>query len=325
MSKTRLAELRARRALAGARLDPDVALRPLESVTNEVWAAGDVVVRVNRKLHSRLRREAQIAALLPPAVPYPRVIATGESHTEAWAVVAKAPGVPLVRCWPGLTFAERHRAIDELAAAVQALHRTVVPPELAEPGDTPQLLRAGSGATEGLLRALEQVGQLPHVDRGLVAEAIGFVQSRRGVLDPFESSTLIHGDLHLQNVLWDGEHVTALLDLEFARAAPPDLDLDVFLRFCAYPFLFVPEGREDEARALDYVEVPFWFRDAYPDLFSRPDQLDRLRIYSIGFLAKELLALPPRGSIATLTPSHPYRRLRNIVRRTSHLDSLAAG
>ena len=45
-----------------------------------------------------------------------------------------------------------------------------------------------------------------------------YVRANRSALDPFEATTLIHGDLHFQNVLWDGRNVTALLDLEFARA-----------------------------------------------------------------------------------------------------------
>src|SRR5690606_22367669 len=110
---------------------------------------------------------------------------------------------------------------------------------------------------------------------------------------PFEAPTLVHGDLHFQNVLWDGERVTALLDLEFARPAPPDVDLDVLLRFCTAPFLFVPVGREDEARTEDYEPVPGWFAEECPELFDHPRALDRLRLFAVGFDTRELLANPP--------------------------------
>ena len=66
VTSQRLAEMRARMALAAAGLDADRPLTPLESATNEVWAAGDVVVRVNRRTQTRLRREAALAAALPP-------------------------------------------------------------------------------------------------------------------------------------------------------------------------------------------------------------------------------------------------------------------
>jgi aminoglycoside phosphotransferase len=219
---------------------------------------------------------------------------------------------------------DRRRAVEQVAAAVRALHRTSAPPELAPPDDQPLLLQPGPRAAEPLLAALDRAAALPHVDRGAVADVAAWVRATRGVLDPFESSTLVHGDLHFQNVLWDGERVTALLDLEFARAAPPDLDLDVFLRFCVLPFLFVPVGREHEAPAAAYRDVPWWFRDAYPEPFADPRLLDRLRLYAVAFDVHDLLANPPTGRSAELTRYHPYRRLLATVRGEGHLDLLAA-
>lgn len=325
LPQTRLAELRARSALTSAGLDPDVLLVPLESVTNEVWASDDHIVRVNRRLHSRLRREADLVAHLPTEVRSARLVAVGEGGGGDWLVLEKVPGVPLVRCWPGLTRTERRRAVADVAAALRVLHATEVRPELAEAADAPQLLQVGPDATAPLVAALRRAGELPFVDPGLITEVEDFVRALRPALDPFESTTLIHGDLHFQNVLWDGDHVSALLDFEFARAAPADVDLDVFLRFCCHPHLFVPEGRESEARALDYDRVLHWMFHEYPELFEHPLLGDRLRVYAIAFDVKDLLASPPRGVLQTLTPHHPYQRLRATLRGESHLDRLGGG
>ena len=40
---------------------------------------------------------------------------------------------------------------------------------------------------------------------------------------------LAHGDPHLENVLWNGAHVTALLDLEWARPTWLHADLETLL------------------------------------------------------------------------------------------------
>lgn len=321
----RLGELRARRALASAGLDADRALTPIESATNEVWAADDVVVRLNRRTHPRLRREAAIAAVLPPAVRYPDVVGSSVEAGDDWLVLRRMPGTPLVRCWPRLTLHERRRAVVEVAGALRALHATPAPPTLPPAGEPPpQLLQPGPLATDPVCAALERAAELPHVDPGAMADAVGWVRTMRNALDPFESATLVHGDLHFQNVLWDGDRMTALLDLEFARAAPLDLDLDVLLRFCCLPFLFVPEGREAEARADDYADVPFWFRDTYPELFAHRRALDRLRLYAVGFDVRDLLANPPTRPWGQLTRHHPYRRLLATLRGSGHLDLLAA-
>jgi hypothetical protein len=321
----RFGELRARRALADAGLDPERPLEPFESVTNEVWGAGDVVVRLNRRTHPRLRREAAVARALPPEARYPIVVASGNEAGEDWLVLERAPGTPLVHCWPSMSTNQRRTAIDQFAEVVRAVHATEAPPGLPPAaGEAPPLLQPGSRATEPLCAALERATSLPHVDAAALADAIGWVRTLRTALDPFESPTLIHGDLHFQNVLWDGANLTALLDLEFARAAPADLDLDVFLRFCCLPFLFVPEGREEEARAEDYADVPFWFRDAYPELFAHRRCFDRLRLYAVAFDVRELLANPPTRPARELTRHHPYRRLLATLRGAGHLDLLAA-
>lgn len=325
MAMTRLAELRARRALAAARHDPDAPLHAVESVTNEVWSAGDAVVRVNRRIHPRLRREAELAPHLPAALKYPELLAVGTENGADWLVLRRVPGLPLVRCWPGLTTDERKRAVAQLADAVAALHDTPAPLDIPLAEGVPQLLQPGPRATDPLLAGLQRAADLAHVDRIALNEASTWVRALRSALDPFDSPTLIHGDLHFQNVLWDTERgaISAVLDLEFSRAAPPDLDLDVFLRFCAYPHLFVPVGREAEASAEAYGDVPYWFRDAYPDLFAHPRLLDRLRLYSVAFDVRDLLDNPPTKRVADLARTHPYHRLLSTLRGQSHLDVLA--
>ena len=324
VTSQRLAEMRARKALAAAGLDADRPLTVLESATNEVWASGDVVVRVNRRTQARLAREAAIAATLPPEVLYPEVVAWGTEAGEDWIVLRRAAGTPLVRVWPQLDADQRRTAVIQIADALRALHATPEPPGLPAGFETPQLLVPGAHAADPVVSALERAAKLPHVDAGAMATAVEWVKVMRTALDPFESRTLVHGDLHFQNVLWDGNQVTALLDLEFARAAPADVDLDVLLRFCVVPFLFVPVGREAEATAEHYAEVPFWFRDAYPDLFAHRRSFDRLRLYAVGFDVRDLLANPPTRPPAELTRHHPYRRLLATLKGQGHLDYLAA-
>ena len=85
-----LAEARARAALAAAGLSSDVPLVPLRSVTNEVWVAGDHIVRMNRRQDHRLEREALLAALryIEGRLPAHDT----KSIAQARAAIAKATG-----------------------------------------------------------------------------------------------------------------------------------------------------------------------------------------------------------------------------------------
>ena len=321
-----LAQLRARTALRGAGLDPSVELERASSVTNEVWLTATHAVRVNRSHSDRLAREAKVAAVLPEAVGYPRIVAYGGRPGEDWLIAERVPGQPLAHVWPRLSAGPRRDAVRQLAARLSALHATRAPVDLPPIVGAPQLLEVGMvDPTPPLLSALEAAARLPQVDPIIIQEAIELVERIGGVLEPFTASTLVHGDVTFENILWHDGQVTALLDVEWARPGPRDLDLDIVLRCCAYPHLHVAEQFEAVTHAEDYAEVPWWLAEDYPGLFAFPSQIDRMRVYSIAYDVRELLAFPPGAPLQELSPLHPYHRLARVVLRRSYLDVMARG
>jgi len=314
---------RARRALGEAGLDMHLPLTRASSVTNEVWLSDDYVVRVNRHPNQRLRREAALGPLLPAEVGYPAIVAYGGQLGADWLIVRRVAGNVLGRCWPTMSVDERHSAVRQLSAILRRLHRFELPPDLPEI-DTPQLLGGhGFRAVDPLLQALDQVATLPNVSASLIDATRRLVLDTGAAIEPFAVPTAVHGDLHFENVLWDGTTVTALLDFEWCRPGPPDLDLDVLLRFCAYPYLHVAEDYEHLTRAEDYADVPGWMTDVYPELFDDPNAFERTRIYSIAYDVRELLLFPPTRSPRELSKHHPYNRLERTIDGRSHLDHLA--
>lgn len=314
---------RARQALEEAGLPLDLVLERASSVNNEVWLSDRYAVRINRRPNQRLRREAAIGPLLPSEVGYPAVEAYGGQLGKDWLIVHRVPGRPLSRCWPTMTRDERRRAVGQITDKLRALHQFDCPDDVPEV-DAPQLLgRHTFRAVDPLLVALDQAASLPHVDPLLIDQVRAMVLDTCSAIEPYDQPTFIHGDLTFENVLWDGQGVTALLDFEFSREAPADVDLDVLLRFCAFPYLHVAEDYEHETRAIDYAEVPFWIAEDYPELFSYPQQFERLRLYSIAYDARDLVAFPPMAPLRQLSPHHPLRRLERTVNGLSHLDRLA--
>ena len=316
-----LAELRARTALRSAGLDPRVPLTRASSVTNEVWLTDDHVVRVNRGLDNRLAREALIGEALPPEVGYPPVIAHGRRRGEDWMVAERVPGTPLAHHWPRLTLPERFAAVSQLAARLRALHDTPAPSGLPPLHGAPQLLEVGvDDPTALLVGALGKAARLDHVEPLLMQEAIELVQACAPALDPFVAPTLVHGDLTFENVLWHEGEVTAILDIEWARPGPRDIDLDIMLRLCAYPQLHVAPDYEASTHAEDYAIVPEWLEEVYSRLFAYPRMNDRLRIFAIAYEVRDLLADPPTGPVSGISDLHAYHRLARVVRRQSYLD-----
>jgi aminoglycoside phosphotransferase (APT) family kinase protein len=189
-------------------------------------------------------------------------------------VTRRVAGVPLGVAWPALDATQRERATRELAGALCALHATPseglpTDRDLAPPHVLPldRLLElaaevAAQGTDPVLVRAIER-----------------FVRDRWEAFADADL-VLVHGDPHLENVLWDGEHVSALLDLEWSRRSWREVDLEILLSICADPALFAtlhPEALSPTQLA----DVPRWLEQAAPAWFAHPrlrDRLDVLRV-----------------------------------------------
>lgn len=323
-----LAPARARHALEMSGLATDVALTRADSVTNEVWLTDTHVIRVNRRSSPRLRREAVIAPHLPSGCRYPRVVAYGGESGRDWLVTERLPGVPLVRAWPALDEHARRDAVAQVAAMVRELHRVPTPADLPRADRTPQLLDPDRlPVVAPLLDALDELEGLLEGGPGLIADARHLVLQSSAVLTPFGTDHLIHGDLHLGNVLWQDGRVTGMLDLEFARGAPADLDLDMFLRFCSHPDWFVPADLERSTDAAAYRDVPRWLREDYPELFAHEYVLERMILYSLAHDVSDLVVQlrdhPLAVSPERLPDYHAYKRIDHVLRGHSYLHRLA--
>ena len=188
--------------------------------------------------------------LLPASVGYPRTIAYGGELGADWLIAERRPGEMLSVCWPDMTEfereqrrppARRHAARPAPGAVPDATAARRRHPAAARPDADPGVRARCSP------RSTSSSGTRPPtgVSTDVIADVRHLVLAATAALEPYSTATLIHGDLHFQNVLWDGFSVTGLLDLEWARGAPPDLDLDVFLRFCAHPHWFVAPEYSD--------------------------------------------------------------------------------
>jgi aminoglycoside phosphotransferase (APT) family kinase protein len=282
---------RLRRAVATAGLDPDQPFTPVATFSNEVWLGDAIAVRINHGElvggdPARMLREAAIAARLPPEARYPPILAAGADPDldAAWLITRRVPGTQLGRAWQTMSPRDRERAIRQLAEALDALHATPTD-GLSDDIEGPHTL-----PLDALLalvdRAIDQ-GE----DPALLHELAAFVRERWRV---FEGAPLVlaHGDPHLENVLWDGVNVTALLDLEWSRAAFRECDLEILLSIADHPALFAAQDYEHTVRAADYTDIPRWLAVAMPAWFSHPDLLDRLDLLHVSRTLGALVDAP---------------------------------
>ena len=209
-------------------------------------------------------------------------------------------------CGPTLTDAQREAAVDGLAERLAALHRTPAPPDLPPIEHAPQLLEVGAADPTAARASPRSTGpsELDHVDPVLLAEARDMVTRLAPVAHPVRgrrrsctatspSRTSCGTTTRSPRCSTSSGPVPgrATSTSTSSCAAPPT-------RTCTWPRRTCATTRVE-----DYAEVPWWLGKAYPSLFEYPRQIDRVRIYSIAYDVRDLLAAPPTRRRRATSPS----------------------
>ena len=291
--------------VSGARLVP--------SNNNDVWLLDAGYLRVAwRGDRSRLAREARLLGRLRGVVPVPEVLDAGGDDRLSWSLTTSMPGTTYEQLCARPASGSLRDLAREVAALLRDLHSWPVPADVAEmlrrPGEDPDpLRRAGAELVLPPSVALELIpltGQLPFVDRGVLDAAAERLTELANLLTKPPGEVLLHGDFYLGNVLVQDGRVSALIDFEFARLGPPDLELISVVRAL------------DAERRLGIQRPPLlaWLAADYPDLFSAPDLDKRLWLYALAYTIRHIIFWPPdRPEAGGLDVSHPLHTLRRLV------------
>lgn len=256
---------------------------------------------------------------IPVDIPHPKVVASGHDTYGEWQIQNRISGRPLAHVWTEMSLAFRKQAIQQLATITQALHEVKHAKLTIQRSTYPQL---DAELPDQIIALATQSKTLRYIDAIFMDEVIfttkGFAQkiSSRGRWG------IVHNDLHFENILWDGQNITALLDFEKACYAPLDLELDLLLRFCAFPALFVHEEYEHLVNPQDYSVVPHWLFEHYPKLHAVEHLTERLSLYSLLYDLRLLQRFPPQATIRHDEDDHLINRIRAVVEQRSYISAL---
>ena len=155
---------------------------------------------------------------------------------------------------------------------------------------------------EKLARTLPLAGQLPFVDHGVLDAAAQRLAELGDLADAGE--VLLHGDFYLGNVLVHGDHVSALIDFEYSRMGPRDLEL-----------ISVVRALDAETRlGLQRPPLFAWLAEDYPELFGSADLHKRLWLYALAYAIRQIIFWPPdRAEADDLEVTHPLHTLRRLI------------
>ncbi|MBA3944511.1 MAG: aminoglycoside phosphotransferase family protein [Herpetosiphonaceae bacterium] len=288
----------------------------MESNSNDAWLIGDAVLRVCwRGDRARFIREAHLVAALPPSIPHASLMDFGSYEDLTWTLHERVAGEVLSDVWLDLPPAVLRDVIAQFASILAALHAWSPPADVDllltdHARVTPHGIEAIVDAdiiplpVPRLLALVEAAKGLEHVDAAVIASIANRVRELASA-DPFATSWLhvVHGDAVFVNMIVHDGQIKALLDFEWARKGPRDLELVSLIRML------------EDARTLQGHEIPpviQWLQEDYPQLFESPDLDRRLWLYALAYTVRAIVFWPPDRPETELFNVHQLHRLRRL-------------
>ena len=309
----------ARRLAAVAKeagLSVDGAVR-LSGASNEAWRIGDVVVRISWSGDGdRAAREISVLEHLPAAVPHPELLGHGTTDGRTWTLTRWVPGHVAIDTWRSMAPGVRERFAGQLAEALAAIHRWSPPAEVRDlvahrppAGDLDEVLAQDVNPlpVDRALRLVDEAKRAPHADPAVIDATADRLRELRAFDLRGDDDVVLHGDLHLHNLVEADGELQTLLDFEWVRVGPRDLDLQAFLR---------AEAAADSADVIPRLAA------ADPALVAHPHVVERLWLYDLACTLRDVIVEPATTVPADLPTHHPLHRLPRIVESPAYLERL---
>jgi len=253
--------------LAGLRLTGDEVF--VESGSNDTWfVSAETVLQVcYRGDVDRLMREAELLAVLPDGVPGPAVLDHGRDQLMSWILVKRVRAGSLWQAWGSEPGAVLRSYVRQLAQIMRDLHSWQPPARVlaryaaaeCPEAETDPVAIAASTLTpfsvSHLARLIGHACAAPWTDQDVldtIAARLAQVAGR--ITISRDADVLLHGDCTPANVLVRDGRVVALLDFEWSRRGPRDIEvtLPAFSAWAGGPPM-----------------LP-WLAESYPELFDMP-------------------------------------------------------
>jgi len=198
------------------------------------------------------------------------------------------PGITLEEAWPDLDHGQRRSFIRQLGGLMEAIHTLPsgrLAPLAALDGPLPWAERCRRILADRLSRARRS----PQVDATGLARVAAFVQQHQAELD-CPPLCLVHTDIHLGNVLVEGDRLSGLIDFEFAEVGGRDRDAYMLIGDAVGHLL---QGGSDDLAENHTLQAVRWLQEDYPALYATP-----------GFATRQLLYLMLEPESWSGTPIH---------------------
>lgn len=265
--------------------------------TNSVYSVDDkYIIKICNNKNNEKRFENEIHFYLKNEnnkyIPklYNYYISTNETD-YSYEIIEKVKGKSLYFAWHTFDEDKRKEIIKEISLMMKSFHQIK-----GEKYDWPLFIK------EKLIKDLENCN-VHNLFNEEEIEKINFVIDNSSEYLSTEEFGLVHSDIHFDNVLIDKNNNLKLIDFETAIYAPIDYELDIFLRMCNNPLKYSSEETEELVKEKDYIDIPNYLREFYPEIFDFEHYEIRHLTYDLEANFRLLARFPENGELKDIVMS----------------------
>ena len=249
---------------------------PAGKINGTYLVDDEYVIKIERE-HDLLKHQPELFTLCEAkGVKTPRLLDSGVIEGKPYLVMSRIIGRPLSEVWLSFSEKQRERVMEQLVAEMRLIHSISFEKySVSRPLEVDTFKEFITSSKEGVTvntstldkRTLENLDVL-----------LAYYAAHVDTADDLFPPVFVHNDLHFENILCDGETIAGLIDFDFTRQAPRDYELWHMLDFFADPLNYVhAEFLTVWANYTPTADIQL-LRRTYPELFSHPRLIERIRL-----------------------------------------------
>lgn len=261
-----------------------------------------------------------LSKLLSVGAKVPRIIDSGVIEGKQYLLMEKLKGTNIVYGWRDFDMKQKENFIAQLVEELKKYHSLAAPQY--------SLPICSSGAFLNFKDAFQRIISFDKIkidtlssehrkDVGLLKK---FYENNIAVLNEVNTAVFIHNDIHLENIFYEGNKITGIIDFDWASYAPKDYELRHITQTFRYPLYTVEEKLEPLYENYQMIEEFRLLKKHYPALFEHTNLAARIRLYYLEKILDRLVGWRGNNDKALQIFSEEMRD----IYRTDWLERLLA-
>lgn len=301
--------------------------RYTNGITNRVYAAGDkYVIKIEGDFeHTEkiLAHQKEITdKLISIGVKTPKIMDSGEVGGKAYLLMEKLRGANIVYDWLKFDMKQKENYISQLAEQLKKIHSIIF-------NDYSISISSGQSFSN-LKDAIKRITNFAHIKKdGLEKEDASnidfleeFYEKHLLMLDEEHTAVLVHNDIHLENIFYENEEITGIIDFDWASQAPKDYELRMITGVFREPKYAVEKRLEPLYENYTMTEEFGFLKKYYPELFKIDKLADRIRLY---YLEKTIrMVTDYQKGKSDEKAMHKFRKETQELYKNDWLDNLVS-